>query len=66
MEKERRKYLLNKGDKNKHSHLIIVIDRTELIPDEIIKYVERNENIKDILFVYMQFVLYICGDIHLK
>ena len=53
MEKERRKYLLSKGDKRKHSHLVIVIDRSEFIPEEIIRYVERKENIKDILFQYV-------------
>lgn len=53
MEKERRKYLLSKGDQKKHSHLVIVIDRSEFIPEEIIKYVERNEDIKDVLFPYV-------------
>lgn len=52
MEKERRKYLLNKGNKNKHSYLIIVVDRSERIPEEIIRYVERNEDIKNIIFQY--------------
>ena len=49
MEKERRKYLLSKGNKSKHSHLIIVVDRSEYIPEEIIRYVERNEDIKNII-----------------
>lgn len=53
MEKERRKYLLSKGDKNIHSHLVIVVDRSDFIPEEITKYVERNENIKDVLFQYV-------------
>lgn len=53
MEKERRKYLLSKGDKNKYSHLVIIVDRSEYIPDEIIKYVERTEDIKDVLFQYI-------------
>lgn len=53
MEKERRKILLNKGSKDKHSHLIIFIDRSDFIPEEIIKYVERNENIKDVLYQYI-------------
>lgn len=53
MEKERRRYLLKKGDKNKHSHLIIVVDNTEYIPEQITKYVERSENIKDVLFQYI-------------
>lgn len=53
MEKERRKYLLSKGNKNKHSHLIIIIDRSDFIPDEIIKYVERNDDIKEVLFKYI-------------
>lgn len=53
MEKERRKYLLSKGDKNKHSHLVIVVDRSEYIPEEIIRYVERGEDIKDVLFQYV-------------
>lgn len=53
MEKERRKYLLSKGDKKKHSHLVIIVDRSEYIPEEIIKYVEREENIKDVLFQYV-------------
>lgn len=53
MEKERRKYLLSKGNKSKHSHLIIVVDRSEYIPEEIIRYVERNEDIKNIIFQYV-------------
>lgn len=53
MKKERRKYLLSKGDKKKHSHLVIIVDRSEFIPEEIIKYVERNEDIKDVLFPYV-------------
>lgn len=53
MEKERRRYLLSKGDKKKYSHLIIIIDRSEYIPDEIIKYVERSEDIKDVLFKFI-------------
>lgn len=50
MEKQRRKYLLEKGDKSKHSHLIIVIDRSNFVPEEIIKYVDRKEDIKNIIF----------------
>ena len=53
MEKERRRYLLSKGNKNKHSHLIIIIDRSEFIPDEIVRYVDRNEDIKNVLFQYV-------------
>lgn len=53
MEKERRKHLLSKGDKNKHSHLIIAIDRSGFIPEQIIKYVERTENIKNIIFEFV-------------
>lgn len=53
MEKERRKYLLDKGNRNKHSHLIIVIDRSEYIPEEITRYVERSEDIKNVLFQYI-------------
>lgn len=53
MEKERRKYLLNKGNKNQHSHLIIIIDRSDYIPEEITRYVKRNEDIKNILFQYV-------------
>lgn len=53
MEKEKRKYLLNKGNKNKHSHLIIAVDHSEFIPEEIKRYVNRNEDIKNILFEYV-------------
>lgn len=53
MEKERRKYLLKKADKKQYSHLIIVIDRSEYISDEIIRYVKRSEDIKDVLFYYI-------------
>lgn len=53
MEKERRKYLLSRGDINKHSHLVIVIDRSDATPTEIIKYVERKEEIKDVLYQYI-------------
>lgn len=52
MEKERRKYLLNKGDKNKHSYLIIIVDNSEIIPNQITRYVNRDEDIGDILFQY--------------
>ena len=53
MEEERRKYLLNQGNKNEHSHLIIIVDRSDYIPEEITRYVKRNEDIKDILFQYI-------------
>jgi len=53
MEKERRKYLLNKGNKKEHSHLIIVVDRSEYIPEQITRYIKRDENIKDVLFKYI-------------
>ena len=53
MEKQRRKYLLNKGNKNINSHLIIIIDRSEHIPEEIIRYVKRSEDIKNVLFEYV-------------
>ena len=53
MEKERKKYLLNKGNKNIHSHLVIVVDRSEYIPEEIIEYVKRDEDIKNVLFKYI-------------
>lgn len=53
MEKERKRFLLNKGDKNKHSHLVIIVDKSEFIPEEITRYVERTENIKDVLFKYV-------------
>lgn len=52
IEKEKRKYLLNNGDKNKHSHLIIIIDNSEAIPVQITRYVGRDENIRDVLFQY--------------
>ena len=50
MEKEKRKYLLNKGNKTEYSHLIIIIDRSDYIPEEIIRYVKRTEDIKDVVF----------------
>lgn len=53
MEKERRKYLLSNGNKNKHSHLIIIVDRSEFIPEQITRYVDRNEDIKNVLFQYV-------------
>ena len=53
MEDERRKYLLNQGNKNEHSHLIIIVDRSDYIPEEITRYVKRDEDIKDILFQYI-------------
>ena len=53
MEKEKRKYLLSKGNKNKHSHLLVIVDNSEFIPEQIIRYVNRSEDIKDILFQYV-------------
>lgn len=53
MEKERRKYLLSKGNKNKHSHLIIIVDCSEFIPEQITRYVDRSEDIKNVLFQYI-------------
>lgn len=53
MEKERRKYLLNKGNKKQHLHLIIIVDRSEYLPSQIIRYVNRTEDIKNVLFEYV-------------
>lgn len=52
-EKRRRRYLLNKGNKKEHSHLIVVIDRSNYISEELTRYVKRNEDIKNILFQYV-------------
>lgn len=53
MEKEKRRYLLNKENKKENSHLIILIDRSYYIPEEIIRYVKRNEDIKNVIFEYI-------------
>lgn len=53
MEKERRKYLLEGGDKEQYSHLVIVVNRSDGISDEIIRYVRRDEDIKDVLSYYI-------------
>ena len=52
-EKRRRRYLLNKGNKKEHSHLIVVIDRSNYMSEELTRYVKRNEDIKNILFQYV-------------
>lgn len=53
MEIEKRRYLLNKENKKENSHLIILIDRSDYIPEEIIRYVKRNEDIKNVIFEYI-------------
>lgn len=52
------RYLLEQGNKEKYSHLIVVTDWCNFIPEEITCYVKRGEDVEAILLGYLRYRYY--------